>query len=399
MSQNKERLKIRKIANIISGMTLFLIFFSILFIVLYDSSYQERKAINGGVIVEAEFIDIDSRTSFFGGKETWHLEYQYIDENGVRYQGVAGPTLDSMEEAKQYIGKKVDIYIDGNSHSIEVGQTPSDRKWLVIAIIFIILTVTAIAVYFRLRAVYKRMKAEEITGEENYLGEEATTELQNRDIVEDTAIEKVSKKRMKEKTELRKTANSILCTALVLLIFVSASILLYYQSTLQRNAMEGGVIVEAKIVGVRSCSSPSSGVHWHLEYRYIDENGVRYSGTSGPLFNYIEEAERHIGEKVDIYIDGKGNSIEVGSTPADKALIAVFVVLIIIVLIAIAVYFKLLAVDKRNLRAKEVIDEANSPSEYGENPQEAMTSEPIAEIQKEEITTDTAIEDVSNIEE
>lgn len=46
-----------------------------------------------------------------------------------------------------------------------------------------------------------------------------------------------------------------------------------------------------------------------------------------------------------------------------------------------------------------MIDEANSPSEYGENPQEAMTSEPIAEIQKEEITIDTAIEDVSNIEE
>lgn len=46
-----------------------------------------------------------------------------------------------------------------------------------------------------------------------------------------------------------------------------------------------------------------------LIYEYIDENGVEYNGMCESRFNVLEDAEKHIGEKVEIYIDGKGKSI------------------------------------------------------------------------------------------
>ena len=57
-----------------------------------------------------------------GTSTTYNLGYEYIDGNGVRYREECSFRLNSLEEAKSYMGKKIDIYIDGKGHSITVEQ-------------------------------------------------------------------------------------------------------------------------------------------------------------------------------------------------------------------------------------------------------------------------------------
>lgn len=56
-------------------------------------------------------------------------------------------------------------------------------------------------------------------------------------------------------------------------------------------------------------------------YQYVDENGVEYIGV-WKHFKTKAEAETHIGETVEIYIDGKHDSFPVGEEPGNAAAIA-----------------------------------------------------------------------------
>ncbi len=51
---------------------------------------------------------------------------------------------------------------------------------------------------------------------------------------------------------------------------------------------------------------------WRCVYRYVDENGIEYAESLATSYKTSEEGEKHIGEKIEIYIDGKGNSLPVG---------------------------------------------------------------------------------------
>ncbi|MDE7394635.1 MAG: hypothetical protein K2M95_00740 [Clostridiales bacterium] len=76
-------------------------------------------------------------------------------------------------------------------------------------------------------------------------------------------------------------------------------------------AIRGGIIVQAEWIGIIPDEHRGHGSTYDLGYEYIDENGVRYREECTWGFGSIEEAKSHIGEKVDIYIDGKGHSIAV----------------------------------------------------------------------------------------
>ncbi len=54
---------------------------------------------------------------------------------------------------------------------------------------------------------------------------------------------------------------------------------------------------------------------WRCAYKYIDENGTEYSATLAMSYKTREEGEKYIGEKIEIYIDGKGGSLPVGEDP------------------------------------------------------------------------------------
>ncbi len=202
------------------------------------------------------------------------------------------------------------------------------------------------------------------------------------------------------KTQTKIIANSVLCTALLLLIFIAGLFWSYYVGVQKRNAIKGGVIVEAEIVDVRL---NGLGYSVHLYYEYRDSNGVFYCGEGANFINE-EEARRHIGTKIDIYIDGKGNSIAVGHVPGDRASMIVLIILIIIFIVLIIFYIKLLYKDKRERLIREEERKKVHPGLEGGSFLKDLQNNKAKEedyryfIQKDDITTDAAIEDASKTE-
>ena len=73
--------------------------------------------------------------------------------------------------------------------------------------------------------------------------------------------------------------------------------------------IDDGITAKAEIY---SCGQDNIRSPYACAYKYIDENGIEYVGRLKPIYKTKQEAETHIGETVEIYIDGKGKSIPVG---------------------------------------------------------------------------------------
>ncbi|MCH5162779.1 MAG: hypothetical protein J1G38_04745 [Clostridiales bacterium] len=125
----------------------FCAFLCVLGVVHYFDDYGKADAIRSGVIVQAEWIGILPNMHKGGTPTTYDLGYEYVDENGVIYRGECSLRLRSYEEAKSYIGKKVDIYIDGKGHSILVSEAEDfnqNTAWILMGLaigIFVCYTV------------------------------------------------------------------------------------------------------------------------------------------------------------------------------------------------------------------------------------------------------------------
>lgn len=204
------------------------------------------------------------------------------------------------------------------------------------------------------------------------------------------------------KTQTKIIANSVLCTALLLLIFIAGLFWSYYVGVQKRNAIKGGVIVEAEVVGIsRGVAKTRSTAD--LVYEYRDSNGVYYTGL-GKSFSNENEARRHIGTKIDIYIDGKGHSIAVGQKPSDKESLIAEIILIIVFIVLIRFYIKLLYQDKRERLIREEERKKVHPGLEGGSFLKDLQNNKAKEedyryyIQKDDITTDAAIEDASKTE-
>ena len=120
--QYEKKQKIKFIAFVIF-VYIFCAFLLTLGLVHYFDDKGKADAIKSGVIVQAEWIGIVSNGHQSASiSTTYDLGYEYIDENGVRYREICNLGTTDYEEAKSYMGKKVDIYIDGKGHSIAVYQ-------------------------------------------------------------------------------------------------------------------------------------------------------------------------------------------------------------------------------------------------------------------------------------
>lgn len=86
------------------------------------------EAINGGVIVQAEWYAIIPNIHRGGTSTTYDLGYMYVDDNGCIYKQMCVFGFIDYEKAKSYMGKKVDIYIDGKGHSIPVYEAKDFDK-------------------------------------------------------------------------------------------------------------------------------------------------------------------------------------------------------------------------------------------------------------------------------
>lgn len=104
-----------------------------------------QEAIDGGVIVQAEIVRIHDKSR--GGSAPPHifeLWYEYIDENGIKYSGVAKDGAMWHAVAESYRGTKVDIYIDGRGNSIAVGRETHYELMVALSILLTIASVCAV---------------------------------------------------------------------------------------------------------------------------------------------------------------------------------------------------------------------------------------------------------------
>lgn len=107
-----------------------------------DELHGEYKAIENGVIVEAELTDT-WRVSTYDNRSVhyYHVMYEYVDGDIV-YDGIA--VYDQVyEEAEKYLGKKIKIYIDGKGHSIPVGRHPKIMTITLLTVFVVVLFVPA----------------------------------------------------------------------------------------------------------------------------------------------------------------------------------------------------------------------------------------------------------------
>ncbi|MDE5562916.1 MAG: hypothetical protein K2J01_05155 [Clostridiales bacterium] len=122
--EKKQKIKLIILIIIVYGLCGFLIGLG-----ASDYVYDKGRldAIHSGVIVQAKWVGIIPR-AHGQADGTYDLGYEYIDENGVRYREQCVFGLRSLEEAESYIGKTVDIYIDGKGHSIPVSKAKDFDK-------------------------------------------------------------------------------------------------------------------------------------------------------------------------------------------------------------------------------------------------------------------------------
>lgn len=121
---------------------------------------------------------------------------------------------------------------------------------------------------------------------------------------------------------------------LILAVIIGLMVFDYIADIGKANAIKGGVtaIAEIKylIPNIQKGSHPTI---YDVQYEYISPEGIRYTELIILATSDKEEALSHIGEKVEIYIDGKGNSIPVGK---DLNVYSSLIVSIVFGLIAVA---------------------------------------------------------------
>ena len=116
---------------------------------LWYGCWEEKgrqSAIDGGVIAEAEIVWVtnDAGGGSYNSTKSYVVWYQYIDENGIEYHGIVKSNM-YQKEAESYIGKKVNIYIDGEGNSIIVGDKTSMGLSVVGAIVLTVLCIGSLA--------------------------------------------------------------------------------------------------------------------------------------------------------------------------------------------------------------------------------------------------------------
>ena len=117
------------------------------------------------------------------------------------------------------------------------------------------------------------------------------------------------------------------------------------QNIVKQNNIVEATAIDYRVIGLTQTAYPQIG----FDYVYIDDNGIQYSGSTTQTVVYgYEAAEKAIenGLTIKIYIDGKGNSIPVGTEASKQQYIAILVSALILVVFAV-VFFIIFLVPKK----------------------------------------------------
>lgn len=152
----------------------------------YIKCLELQRAVDKGVIVQAEIVRLDHRSSFpRGSGSIYFLTYSYTDEEtGIVYEGTCGSGgFDTEEEARTRIGEKVEIYIGGQGEiskqplcwAVSYGADVEAEKALIapcifcslIGLYFILLTLYISACYGKLPMFRKKKEERKEDGTED----------------------------------------------------------------------------------------------------------------------------------------------------------------------------------------------------------------------------------------
>ncbi len=129
---------------------------------------------------------------------------------------------------------------------------------------------------------------------------------------------------------------------LLALFLIGGTVACFYVYQVEEGrqaAIDGGVIAEAEIIRIHDATgggNSGGGAIYELRYEYTDATGIKYWGVAESGINSLKYAESQIGKKVNIYIDGKGNSIVVGQGTNKYPILVVALVLMVGSIVAIA---------------------------------------------------------------
>ncbi len=115
-----------------------------------------------------------------------------------------------------------------------------------------------------------------------------------------------------------RTASNKTLLVLSCVVFLVLSAILYlciFGLTVVKHHQQMIVDGKTATAEIYACTQSGTLAPWYCVYRYFDENGAEYWGNLKPIYKTEEEAAKHIGEKVEIYIDGKGDCFPVGEQP------------------------------------------------------------------------------------
>ncbi|MDR1093584.1 MAG: hypothetical protein LBL66_05490 [Clostridiales bacterium] len=120
-------------------------------IVGYFKNLEIQKAVDNGIIVEAEIVAVVHQANLKGGGSTHSLLYRYIGDDGIIYEGYcAHGDYRTLKSDEARIGEKVEIYIGigvdgtGVSWPVSKGKEIKAYESLIFASVFIFLIVAYI---------------------------------------------------------------------------------------------------------------------------------------------------------------------------------------------------------------------------------------------------------------
>ena len=117
----------------------------------------------------------------------------------------------------------------------------------------------------------------------------------------------------------------------VIIFFLSIGVYLAWDSVFEEKRLSTLQEKGTKVVALIANVATKGNYGIIVVYQYTDSNGMNYNGDCGRLFKTRQEAEAQIGKTIEIYIDGKGNSIPVGMKTSENWQLVWAIVLSVIV--------------------------------------------------------------------
>ena len=164
----------------------------------------------------------------------------------------------------------------------------------------------------------------------------------------------------------RKAKNNLIIVSLILLLTVTLALcyvtfgIIRANYIVKQNHTVDAVLTDYRVTGMTHTAYPTCS----LDYTYIDENGIEYTGSAGYSVSGYAAAEKAIEEKqtVQIYIDGKGNSISVALAPSRQKFITILIFAVVFV-IATIVFSTLFFISKKKNKVSDSQSEKSSEGE------------------------------------